>query len=431
MRGRAARGLGVKAGAVGTAVLAALEVGVVADVPRLAVGAVEEEGAFVSVTVAGEHEVNSVLLQQGKDDLPHLPHPRVAVLVLVRVVAAFRVGRVMAEGHEPVLFVGFEIGLEPADHQTVFAPITVAGIEAHEMNVRVVPRIIRLGAGHHAAGLRLRGQGEKIVIDAGLHGGTGAARVVIAEAWPEHGLAEHGVVGVEDSALILLLLAAAVSVVPEHQPEVSGAVTVPLIVGVAHAVLLLLARARIAKHPRPHRLRHTNGGMGDEESIRVRASESDVGGADGEMTRGLLGLAPHFTAIHRDDHVGRSDVQRAIAYREREETGHGADEQGAVRGVAPELAVRRRHREPPAFVGEDQGAVSHDSNFQIGLARADVERPVRDAHPRDVVREPHENGHVALANGVEVFRVRLEVGEQNDMIDQRAGRARLLAEPVG
>src|SRR5947207_14178615 len=97
---------------------------------------------------------------------------------------AFGVGGVMAIGDQPILSVGFKIGFEPPEHQTVLRPIAVAGIKADEMNVGVVEGIVSLRARHQAAGLRLRGQAENIVINSELNGRVRAARIMIADAWP-------------------------------------------------------------------------------------------------------------------------------------------------------------------------------------------------------------------------------------------------------
>ena len=126
--------------------------------------AVKQIGAFVGVAVAVEDEIDAPRLEHRHDFAPHVAHGPFAVLVLVRVVRAFGVGRMMTVGDAPVLAVGSEIGLEPPEHQAVGRAIAVGRVEADEMDVGVIERIVGLRPGHHAASLPLRRQSEQVEV---------------------------------------------------------------------------------------------------------------------------------------------------------------------------------------------------------------------------------------------------------------------------
>ncbi len=103
-----------------------------------AVGAIEKHRTFIDVRMAGKHEVDPVVLQDGQHDLAHLDE-----LVLdVAVVGSLGVGRVMPEGDQPLGIVPGEVPEQPVGHRADPAPFLVVAIEADEMNGAEIERIV-------------------------------------------------------------------------------------------------------------------------------------------------------------------------------------------------------------------------------------------------------------------------------------------------
>ena len=88
------------------------------------------------------------------------------------------------------------------------------------MDVAVVKRVVRLGAGRQAAGLSRARQREDVVVGAGARRRVGRVAVVIAQRRLEHAAAERGRVHVEDRGLEFGIGAVLIGVVAEHQPQI-------------------------------------------------------------------------------------------------------------------------------------------------------------------------------------------------------------------
>lgn len=126
---------------------------VLAGIERTAesVVAIEESAAFVGVAVAIEDEVDPAAFEDGEKNLAHVRHAARGIAEAIRVVRTLGVGRVVPEGDGPFLLVGIEISGEPLGHGTRGAARRVVGIEADEMGIGVIERIVGAHTGGEAA----------------------------------------------------------------------------------------------------------------------------------------------------------------------------------------------------------------------------------------------------------------------------------------
>ena len=258
--GGATAGFAINAIALSTAVAWLFHVDAGIEARAGAVVAVDEKGALVDVRVAREHHVDAAGLEDRQEILPHIDEAALAV----GIVRALRVGRMMEERDDPVARRRREIGLEPLGHGAVGRARRVLGVEAHEVNVRVVERVVRLGARGDAAGLAARGQREDVIVDAGLRDGIGAVTIVIAESGPKGRGAERLGIDLEERFLVIGVGAIRVGVVAEHEPQIGGAFSVEFVVGVAHGELAGALGAGIAEHPNTRRTGWPGGRRCDE-----------------------------------------------------------------------------------------------------------------------------------------------------------------------
>ena len=237
--------------------------------------AVEQVAALVGVAVAGEHQVDAQALEDRQRVLAHVGHPTVGV----GVVRPLAVGRMVPVGDHPVAAVGGEVGGQPGEHGAGGRAVALEGVEADEVEVAVVERVVGLGPRRHAARLGGPRQGEDVVVGTGLGGGVGAGAVVVAEGGPQHRGAQLARVHVEDGGLVLGVGAGDVGVVAEHQPEVGPAVGGERLVGVAHRAGVGVGGPRVAHHPDAGRPGEARRRAGDEGVIGVSAGQQRPGAA--------------------------------------------------------------------------------------------------------------------------------------------------------
>ena len=128
-------------------------------------------------------------------------------------------------------------------------------LQADEVDVGVVERVVRLGARREPARFAGLGQREDVVVRAGLRRRVGAVAVVVAERG--HSTLFRSMVGkhVEHRGLVLGVRAVRVGVVAEHQPQVRMARAGERVVRVAHGARVRVGGARIAQDPDAGRLR--------------------------------------------------------------------------------------------------------------------------------------------------------------------------------
>ncbi len=231
--------------------------------------AVDQDATLVRVAVAGEYEVDAVRLEDGQRVLAHVDQ----AALNVRIVRAFGVRRVMEEGDDPVGRRRREIVFEPGRHRFVDRAVDVVGIEADEVDVGVVERVIRFRARGDAARFAGRRQREHVIVRTGEAAGAGGLAVVISERRPQHPRPQLLGIHIENRRLVLLIGSVGVRVVTEHQPQVG-----PIASGKARHK----CRARRA-HPSSRCRNHRGsrcesvpccrGGGGDEEVVGVAARE--------------------------------------------------------------------------------------------------------------------------------------------------------------
>ena len=118
---------------------------------RVAVVPVDQEGALVRVTVAGEHQVHAVALQYRQRVRPHFDQPQLGV----RVVGAAAVGRMVPERDGPVLRRCGQIRGGPSQHGPGNRTIGPLRVQHHEVDVAVVERVVGLGARGKPSGRRI------------------------------------------------------------------------------------------------------------------------------------------------------------------------------------------------------------------------------------------------------------------------------------
>ncbi len=108
----------------------------------LAVVSIDEWRPLILVTVAGQHEVHSIRLQQRHQEFAHLD----MLAFCIRIMRALRIGSVVKEGDDPVLVADLEIGLEPVIHPAPTRSIIVVPIglriQTDEVDVRPVEAVV-------------------------------------------------------------------------------------------------------------------------------------------------------------------------------------------------------------------------------------------------------------------------------------------------
>ncbi len=102
--------------------------------------------------VAEEEQVHAIILENRHEYFAHVLHPARVGSGIVGIVRSFAVGRMVPECDDPLLRVGLEILPEPVRYGAGGQPARALGVEAHEVNVAHVERVIGLGSGCHAAG---------------------------------------------------------------------------------------------------------------------------------------------------------------------------------------------------------------------------------------------------------------------------------------
>ena len=103
------------------------------------------------MTVAREHEINTVGFEQRQRVFAHINQRALAI----GIVRAFRVRRVMPKGDKPILLTGRQIIFEPGKHRAVDGPISVVRVEHDEVNIRAVERVVGFRPGCQATGLSI------------------------------------------------------------------------------------------------------------------------------------------------------------------------------------------------------------------------------------------------------------------------------------
>ncbi len=194
----------------------------------------------------------------------------------------------MPVGDDPILICCAEVALRPCVHRSPDGPADVLGIQAHEMNICVVERVIGLGPGSQAAGLRAFGHRENVVVGPGLCRGTRAAGVVISDRGPQHRFSQHGRVRIrrpENRVSKFAIRTAVISIIAQHQPQISVPGSSVRIVRVADGFLIAVIRSRIPQNPNPGRLRGSRRRRRQDKMVRVisgkRCGRSPHGIIDG------------------------------------------------------------------------------------------------------------------------------------------------------
>ena len=240
-----------------------------------AVVPVEEEGAFVCVAVAAEHEIDPARFQDRQDVRADLDELRLRVGIM----RALRVRRVMPEGDDPVLRRGLKIGLEPCEHCAPRRAARRHRIQADEVNPAVIERVVFLRARGDAARLAVGWIVEDLEVRNRQRRIRGARGVVVADRGPEHRLAQVAGIHVEDGSLVFRVGAVVVGIVAEHQPHVGVAARGEARVAVAHRCGDGVLCPRIPEHPDAGGLRGADRGRGEKGIVRA-GRERGGGGAD-------------------------------------------------------------------------------------------------------------------------------------------------------
>ena len=121
---------------------------------------------------------------------------------------------------DPLGVGGQQVVDEPREHRPVGRSIALVRVEADEVDVAVVERVVRLGVGRNAAAFALCREREDLVVRSGLCGRIRRDAVVISERRPQHRRREDAWVRVEHGGLVFSLGAVGVCIVAEHQPDV-------------------------------------------------------------------------------------------------------------------------------------------------------------------------------------------------------------------
>jgi len=116
----------------------------------------EQVGTLVAVAVSAQHQIDAAGLEDGQKILTHLDQLGFGV----RVMRSLGVGGVMPERDDPGGGGAFEVELKPPGHGAVGRPVRRHGIQADEMDVGVVKRVVAFRARGDAAGFAGGRQGE-------------------------------------------------------------------------------------------------------------------------------------------------------------------------------------------------------------------------------------------------------------------------------
>src|SRR4051812_24060017 len=130
MRAKASGRFKIDAGAIGSAV-AVVKNHFALERAGGAIVAIQEEGAFVGMTVATQNKVGSVLLKNGKGVKAHLD----LVGLQVGVVRAVAIRGMMPKGDNPILRRSSQISAQPSEHRSSGQAILAKGVEADEVRV--------------------------------------------------------------------------------------------------------------------------------------------------------------------------------------------------------------------------------------------------------------------------------------------------------
>ena len=159
------------------------------------------------------------------------------------------------EADNPVASGALQVRSQPPGHGAVRTAVGIVRVEADEVDVGDVEGIVRLRPARKSTGLALCGQGEDVVIHAGLRRGVGTARVVISQGRPDGDLAEPPGVGIKDRPLVFGVGSGVVRVVSKHQPRVRKASGGELMKRIPHRKLVGAGGAGIPDHPDARRTR--------------------------------------------------------------------------------------------------------------------------------------------------------------------------------
>ena len=204
----------------------------------------------------------------------------------VRVVEVLAVRRLVPVGDDPRLGVAGQIVGEPLElgGGGSGAAAVVVGVQADEMDVGVVERVVVLAAGGRAAAFALRGHAVNAPVGAGGHA------VMVAAGREDRRVLEDVGIDVEDSALIGGVRAAhaALLVVAAGEPDVGGLAVGggEVQIGVAHGDLGRVTAAVIAEEPHARGPAAARGRRGDEIVVGT-GLDGPGGGANGVIVLGL------------------------------------------------------------------------------------------------------------------------------------------------
>ena len=115
--------------------------------------AVEEKRALIIVAVPAQNQVHAVALQDRHNVLAHLNEVAEVIEQVVAVMRPFGVRRAVPEGDGPIVRVRRQIFLQPFQHGTSRLTARQLRVQADEVNVAIVERIIVLRSGRDAAAL--------------------------------------------------------------------------------------------------------------------------------------------------------------------------------------------------------------------------------------------------------------------------------------
>ena len=235
--------------------------------PGASVVSVQQVRAFVSVAVATQHEVHTVRFEQRQKVLPHLDQCGFRI----GVVAPLGVGRVMPEGDQPILRRVVEVGTQPVGHRPGCGAARSHRVQADEVNVAVVERVVILRARSDSAHFSVLGQREDLVVGNGGWRRGRLVRLVIANGGPERRFPERRGIHIKDRVLVFRIGAGVVGVVAEEQHRIQIVAAIHALERVAHVVLVHVRRAAIAQRPEPHRL--ARAGQRRRENVIIQPAE--------------------------------------------------------------------------------------------------------------------------------------------------------------
>ena len=142
--------------------------------------AIEQIGTLIRVAVPAEDQVHAVGLEDRQEVLAHFDQLKFGVGIM----RSLRVRRMVPVGDDPLLGSGLQVQLQPHRHVAGWGTVGGHRIEAYEVDVGVIERVIVLRLRRLSARLAGRGQREHREIEVGVGVDRGLGRVVVAQCRP-------------------------------------------------------------------------------------------------------------------------------------------------------------------------------------------------------------------------------------------------------